>query len=105
MTPTQPTPNTALVTLLCMNMWGSRAVVSRRLTEGVPKAVKNGHAIAGTYDRWRWLDASIDLVVGRLDCCQRTSADEEAEATFLAMMNGIRPENAGRSGPARRLFG
>jgi ABC-type glycerol-3-phosphate transport system substrate-binding protein len=77
--------NTAL-----MNMWGSRAA-TLPTAEGVPQEVVDGFAIAGP------------LTVGGGDTPASTLwwdgwtvakniPDEEAEATFKAMMNGIRPE-------------
>lgn len=73
-----------------LNMWGSRAA-SQTTAEGVTDAVKNGHAIAGpmtvgggsTPASTLWWDG---WTVGK------NISDEEAEATFVAMMNGIRPD-------------
>ena len=73
-----------------LNMWGSRAA-SQTTADGITEAVKNGHAIAGP------------MTVGGGDIPASTLwwdgwtvaknvSDEEAEATFIAMMNGIRPE-------------
>lgn len=73
-----------------MNMWGSRAATLTTV-DGVPEDVKNGFAIAGP------------MTVGGGDIPASTLwwdgwtvakniSDEEAEATFIAMMNGIRPE-------------
>ncbi len=73
-----------------MNMWGSRAATLVE-QEGVPQEVKDGFAIAGP------------MTVGGGDIPASTLwwdgwtvakniSDEEAEATFIAMMNGIRPE-------------
>ena len=77
--------NTAL-----MNMWGSRAATLVE-AEGVPQEVVDGFAIAGP------------MTVGGGDIPASTLwwdgwtvakniSDEEAESTFIAMMNGIRPE-------------
>ncbi|MDA7423696.1 extracellular solute-binding protein [Thalassococcus lentus] len=73
-----------------MNMWGSRAATMTD-AEGVPQEVVDGFAIAGP------------MTVGGGDVPASTLwwdgwtvakniSDEEAEATFIAMMNGIRPE-------------
>ena len=72
-----------------MNMWGSR-VGKLRESEGTPDDVKNNTAIAGP------------MTVGGGDIPASTLwwdgwtvakniSDEDAEATFLAMMNGIAP--------------
>jgi hypothetical protein len=71
-------------------MWGSRAA-TLTTAEGVPQEVIDGFAIAGP------------MTVGGGDIPASTLwwdgwtvakniSDEEAEATFIAMMNGIRPE-------------
>lgn len=76
-----------------MNMWGSRAA-TMTTAEGVPQDVIDGFAIAGP------------MTVGGGDIPASTLwwdgwtvakniSDEEAEATFIAMMNGIRPELMG----------
>lgn len=73
-----------------MNMWGSRAATMTE-AEGVPQEVVDGFAIAGP------------MTVGGGDIPASTLwwdgwtvakniSDEEAEATFVALMNGIRPE-------------
>ena len=72
-----------------MNMWGSRAS-QQTTTEGVLEEVKAGHAIAGPLTvgggsipaSTLWWDG---WTVGK------NISDDEAEATFLAMMHGIRP--------------
>jgi ABC-type glycerol-3-phosphate transport system substrate-binding protein len=72
-----------------MNMWGSRAA-TLVTADGVPQEVVDGFAIAGP------------MTVGGGDIPASTLwwdgwtvasniSDEEAEATFIAMMNGIRP--------------
>jgi ABC-type glycerol-3-phosphate transport system substrate-binding protein len=72
-----------------MNMWGSRAATLVE-ADGVPQDVIDGFAIAGP------------MTVGGGDIPASTLwwdgwtvasniSDEEAEATFIAMMNGIRP--------------
>ena len=72
-----------------MNMWGSRAA-TLVTADGVPQEVVDGFAIAGP------------MTVGGGDTPASTLwwdgwtvasniSDEEAEATFIAMMNGIRP--------------
>ena len=73
-----------------MNMWGSRAS-QQTSTEGVLQAVIDGHAIGApltvgggsTPASTLWWDG---WTVGK------NISDEEAEATFLAMSHGIRPE-------------
>jgi ABC-type glycerol-3-phosphate transport system substrate-binding protein len=73
-----------------MNMWGSRAA-TLTTAEGVPQEVIDGFAIAGP------------MTVGGGDIPASTLwwdgwtvakniSDAEAEATFVALMNGIRPE-------------
>jgi len=73
-----------------MNMWGSRAA-TLVTAEGVPQEVVDGFAIAGP------------MTVGGGDIPASTLwwdgwtvakniSDAEAEATFIAMMNGTRPE-------------
>ena len=73
-----------------LNMWGSRAA-TQTTAEGVTDAVKAGHAVAGpmtvgggdTPASTLWWDGWT---------VAKNISDEEAEATFIAMMNGIRPE-------------
>ncbi|MCT8159511.1 ABC transporter substrate-binding protein [Pseudoruegeria sp. SHC-113] len=73
-----------------MNMWGSRAA-TLVTAEGVPQEVVDGFAIAGpmtvnggsTPASTLWWDGWT---------VAKNISDEEAEATFVAMMNGIRPE-------------
>ncbi len=73
-----------------MNMWGSRAS-QQTTTEGVLEEVVAGHAIAApltvgggsTPATTLWWDG---WTVGK------NISDAEAEATFIAMMHGIRPE-------------
>lgn len=73
-----------------MNMWGSRAATLTTV-DGVPQEVVDGFAIAGP------------MTVGGGDIpattlwwdgwtVARNISDAEAEATFIAMMNGTRPE-------------
>ena len=72
-----------------MNMWGSRAATLVD-ADGVPQEVVDGFAIAGpmtvgggdTPATTLWWDGWT---------VARNISDEEAEATFIAMMNGIRP--------------
>ena len=72
-----------------MNMWGSRAATLTE-AEGVPQEVVDGFAIAGplTVDGGEtpastlWWDGWT---------VAKNIPDEEAEATFIALMNGIRP--------------
>ncbi len=73
-----------------MNMWGSRAS-QQTTTEGVLQEVIDGHAIAApltvgggtTPASTLWWDG---WTVGK------NISDEEAEATFVAMTHGVRPE-------------
>jgi trehalose/maltose transport system substrate-binding protein len=73
-----------------MNMWGSRAA-TLVAAEGIPQEVVDGFAIAGpmtvgggdTPASTLWWDGWT---------VAKNISDEEAEATFVAMMNGIRPE-------------
>lgn len=73
-----------------MNMWGSRAS-QQTSTEGVLQEVIDGHATAGPLTvgggsipaSTLWWDG---WTVGK------NITDEEAEATFIAMKHGIRPE-------------
>lgn len=73
-----------------MNMWGSRAATLTE-AEGVPQEVIDGFAIAGpmtvgggeTPASTLWWDGWT---------VAKNIPDEEAEATFIALMNGIRPE-------------
>ncbi|MGC6527008.1 MAG: ABC transporter substrate-binding protein [Paracoccaceae bacterium] len=72
-----------------LNMWGSRAA-SQTTTEGVTDAVKNGHAIAGPMTVG---GGSIPASTLWWDgwSVSKNISDEEAEASFLSLMNGIRP--------------
>ncbi|WP_208350436.1 ABC transporter substrate-binding protein [Pseudaestuariivita rosea] len=73
-----------------MHMWGSRAATMTD-AEGVPQEVIDGFAIAGpltvgggsTPASTLWWDGWT---------VARNISDAEAEATFIAMMNGIRPD-------------
>ena len=73
-----------------MNMWGSRAATLVTV-DGVPAAVKNGFAIDGpltvgggnTPASTLWWDGWT---------IAKNISEEEAEATFIAMMNGINPK-------------
>jgi len=72
-----------------MNMWGSRAATMTD-AEGVPQEVVDGFAIAGpmtvgggeTPASTLWWDGWT---------VAKNISDEEAEATFIALMNGINP--------------
>ncbi len=72
-----------------MNMWGSRAA-TLVTADGVPQEVVDGFAIAGpmtvgggsTPASTLWWDGWT---------VSKNISDEEAEATFIAMMNGISP--------------
>ncbi len=73
-----------------LNMWGSRAA-SQTTTEGVTDAVKNGHAIAGPMTVG---GGSIPASTLWWDgwTVSKNISDAEAEASFIALMNGIRPD-------------
>jgi len=76
-----------------MNMWGSRAATMTE-AEGVPQEVVDGFAIAGpmtvgggnTPASTLWWDGWT---------VAKNASDEDAEATFRAMMNGIDPSILG----------
>ena len=72
-----------------LNMWGSRAS-SQTTVEGVTDAVKNGHAIAGPMTVGGGSTAASTLWWDGWTVAKNIS-DAEAEATFIAMMNGINP--------------
>ena len=72
-----------------LNMWGSRAA-SQTTAEGVTDAVKNGHAIAGPMTVGGGSTPASTLWWDGWTVAKNIS-DEEAEATFIAMMNAIRP--------------
>ena len=72
-----------------LNMWGSRAS-SQTTAEGVTDAVKNGHAIAGPMTVGGGSTAASTLWWDGWTVAKNIS-DAEAEATFIAMMNGINP--------------
>jgi len=76
-----------------LNMWGSRAA-NQTTAEGVTDAVKNGHAIAGPMTVGGGAIPASTLFWDGWTVAKNIS-DEEAEATFIAMMNGIRPELMG----------
>lgn len=77
--------NTAL-----MNMWGSRAATLVE-AEGVPQEVIDGFAIAGPMTVGGGDIPASTLWWDGFTVAKNIS-DEEAEATFKALMNGIRPE-------------
>ena len=72
-----------------LNMWGSRAS-SQTTAEGVTDAVKNGRAIAGPMTVGGGSTAASTLWWDGWTVAKNIS-DAEAEATFIAMMNGISP--------------
>ena len=72
-----------------LNMWGSRAA-SQTTAEGVTDAVKNGHAIAGPMTVGGGSTPASTLWWDGWTVAKNIS-DAEAEATFIAMMNAIRP--------------
>jgi hypothetical protein len=71
-------------------MWGSRAA-SQTTADGVTDAVKNGHAIAGPMTVGGGSTAASTLWWDGWTVAKNIS-DAEAESTFIAMMNAIRPE-------------
>lgn len=73
-----------------LNMWGSRAA-TQTTADGVTDAVKNGHAIAGPMTVGGGATPASTLWWDGWTVAKNIS-DDEAEATFIAMMNGIRPE-------------
>ncbi len=76
-----------------LNMWGSRAA-SQTTADGVTDEVKNGHAIAGPMTVGGGSTPASTLWWDGWTVAKNIS-DEEAEATFIAMMNGIRPDLMG----------
>ena len=72
-----------------LNMWGSRAA-TQTTTDGVTDEVKNGHAVAGPMTVGGGSTAASTLWWDGWTVAKNIS-DAEAEATFIAMMNGIRP--------------
>jgi len=72
-----------------LNMWGSRAS-SQTTAEGITDAVKAGHAIAGPMTVGGGTIAASTLWWDGWTVARNIS-DEEAEATFVAMMHAIRP--------------
>ena len=73
-----------------LNMWGSRAA-SQTTAEGVTEAVKNGHAVAGPMTVGGGSVPASTLWWDGWTVAKNIN-DAEAEATFIAMMNGIRPD-------------
>ena len=73
-----------------LNMWGSRAA-SQTTADGVTEAVKNGHAIAGPMTVGGGSTPASTLWWDGWTVAKNIS-DAEAESTFIAMMNAIRPE-------------
>ncbi len=72
-----------------MNMWGSRAA-TLVTAEGVPQDVVDGFAIAGPMTVGGGSTPASTLWWDGWTVAKNIS-DEEAEATFMAMMNGIDP--------------
>lgn len=72
-----------------MNMWGSRAA-TLVTADGVPQEVVDGFAIAGPMTVGGGSTAASTLWWDGWTVAKNIS-DEEAEATFIAMMNGIDP--------------
>ena len=73
-----------------MNMWGSRAA-TLTTADGVPQEVIDGFAIAGPMTVGGGTTPASTLWWDGWTVAKNIS-DDEAEATFIAMMNGIRPE-------------
>lgn len=73
-----------------LNMWGSRAA-TQTTADGVTDEVKAGHAIAGPLTVGGGSIPASTLWWDGWTVAKNIS-DEEAEATFVAMMNGIRPD-------------
>jgi ABC-type glycerol-3-phosphate transport system substrate-binding protein len=73
-----------------MNMWGSRAATMLDM-DGVPQEVLDGFAISGPMTVGGGDIPATTLWWDGWTVASKIS-DEEAEATFIAMMNGIRPE-------------
>jgi len=76
-----------------MNMWGSRAATLVD-AEGVSDAVKNGFAISGPMTVGGGSTPATTLWWDGWTVAKNVS-DAEAEATFIAMTNAIRPEILG----------
>ena len=74
-----------------MNMWGSRAAVLPTV-DGVPEEVKNGFAIAGPMTVGGGSIPASTLWWDGWTVAKNIS-DADAEATFVALKNGIRPAN------------
>ena len=72
-----------------MNMWGSRMGPLMDPEQSTPTVVKT--YTWRPYDCWRRINSCDNTLVGRLDFAKNIS-DAEAEATFIAMMNGINPK-------------
>ena len=72
-----------------LNMWGSRAA-TQTTADGVTEDVKNGHAVAGPMTVGGGSIPASTLWWDGWTVAKNIS-DEEAEATFIAMMNGINP--------------
>lgn len=73
-----------------MNMWGSRAATMTD-ADGVPQDVKDGFKIAGPMTVGGGSTPASTLWWDGWTVAKNISNDE-AEATFIAMMNGIRPD-------------
>ncbi|KMW57896.1 Various polyols ABC transporter, periplasmic substrate-binding protein [Candidatus Rhodobacter oscarellae] len=73
-----------------LNMWGSRAA-TQTTAEGVTEEVKNGHAVAGPMTVGGGTTPASTLWWDGWTVAKNIS-DAEAEATFVALMNGIRPD-------------
>lgn len=73
-----------------LNMWGSRAA-TQTTTDGVTDEVKAGHSIAGPMTVGGGTVPASTLFWDGWTVAKNIP-DAEAEATFIAMMNGIRPD-------------
>ena len=78
-----------------MNMWGSRAATLVTV-DGVPQAVQDGFAIAGPLTVGGGSDPATTLWWDGWTIAANIS-DAQAEATFKALVHGIRPAALGKS--------
>ena len=76
-----------------LNMWGSRAA-TQTTTDGVTKEVKNGHAVAGPMTVGGGSIPASTLWWDGWTVAKNVS-DADAEATFVALKNAIRPDILG----------
>ena len=86
-----------------LNMWGSRAA-TQTTADGVTDAVKNNHSVAGPMTVGGGSTPASTLWWDGWTVAKNVS-DAEAEATFIAMMNGIKPANMEDEAIRRRPCG